>query len=266
MTSALAHIKPVIASLVAIALFGCTPLSPQASKTQSTVNLTISAASSLQNALDAVDPLFEQAHPDVKTSYNLGGSGTLQKQIEQGAPADIFLSASPKQMDELAKEGLIRTASRQDLLGNQLVLIAPQDSPLTSFQDLSSFQVKAEKLAVGEFQSVPAGQYAQATLEALNLLPDLTPQLVFFSNVRGVLAAVESSNVSAGLVYETDAQISNKVKVVAIAPSNTHPPIRYPIAILQRSEHPDAAQQYIDFLTTPAATQTFQSFGFTAPR
>lgn len=266
MTSAIAHFKPVIASLVALALFGCAPSSPPSSKAPSTINLTISAASSLQNALDAIDPLFEQAHPDVKTAYNLGGSGTLQKQIEQGAPADIFLSASPKQMDELAKKGLINTESRQDLLSNQLVLIAPQDSSLTGFQDLASFQVKAEKLAVGEFQSVPAGQYAQATLEALNLLPDLTPQLVFFSNVRGVLAAVESGNVSAGLVYKTDAQISNKVKVIAIAPSSTHPPIRYPIAVLQRSEHPDAAQQYIDFLTTPAATQTFQRFGFTAPR
>ncbi len=266
MTSARSHIKWVIASLVAIALLRCAPSSPQASKTQTPINLTISAASSLKNALDAVDPLFEQAHPEVKTSYNLGGSGTLQKQIEQGAPADIFLSASPKQMDELAKKGLILTTSRQDLLGNQLVLIAPPNSQVASFQDLANFRGKPEKLAVGEFQSVPAGQYAQATLEALNLLSDLTPQLVFFSNVRGVLAAVESGNVSAGLVYETDAQISNRVKVVAIAPPSTHPPIRYPIAILQRSEHPEAAQQYIDFLTAPVATQTFQRFGFTAPR
>ncbi|MGB3297803.1 MAG: molybdate ABC transporter substrate-binding protein [Phormidesmis sp.] len=273
MTSAMAHTKSVV-SLIALTLFSCAPSSPSATEspnkaldeTQSApINLTISAASSLQNTLDAVDPLFEQAHLNVKTAYNLGGSGSLQKQIEQGAPADIFLSASPKQMDELAQQNLIRPASRQNLLGNQLVLIAPLSSQLTGFQDLVGFPTKAEKLAVGEFNSVPAGQYAQATLTALNLLPSLTPQLVFFGSVRGVLAAVESGNVSAGLVYKTDAQISNKVKVIAIAPSNTHLPILYPIAVLQRSEHPEAAQAYIDFLQTPEAAQIFQRFGFIAP-
>ncbi len=249
------------------ALTGCMPSSPS-SRTEppdSPVSLTVSAAASLQNALSAIDPLFEQNHPDIKVSYNSGGSGTLQRQIEQGAPADIFFSASPLQMDALAEKGLIRSDSRQDLLSNQLVLIAPLASALAQFEDLrpeSSAEQPLPKIAVGEFNSVPAGQYAQATLTDLKLLPQLMPQLVFFSNVRGVLAAVESGNAGAGLVYQTDAQLSDQVKVVAIAPPASHPPILYPIAILQRSEHPEAAQQYIDFLTTPAADRVFQQFGF----
>lgn len=249
------------------AFTGCMPSSPfsRAEPPNSPVSLTVSAAASLQNALSAIDPLFEQDHPDIEVSYNSGGSGTLQRQIEQGAPADVFFSASPMQMDALTEKGLIRSDSHQNLLSNQLVLIAPLASSLTQFEDLrpdSSAEQPLPKVAVGEFNSVPAGQYAQATLTDFKLLPQLMSQLVFFNNVRGVLAAVESGNAGAGLVYQTDAQLSDLVKVVAIAPQASHPPILYPIAILQRSQHPEAAQQYIDFLTTPAADKVFQQFGF----
>ncbi len=269
--AATCRLSRCVAGLVfTTALTGCMPSSPsnRTEPPNSPVSLTVSAAASLQNALSAIDPLFEQDHPDIEVSFNSGGSGTLQRQIEQGAPADIFFSASPLQMDALAEKGLIRSDSRQDLLSNQLVLIAPLASAITQFEDLrpeSSAGQPSLKIAVGEFNSVPAGQYAQATLTDLKLLPQLVPQLVFFSNVRGVLAAVESGNAGAGLVYQTDAQLSAQVKVVAIAPQATHPPILYPIAILERSQHPEAAQQYIDFLTTPAANQVFQQFGFITP-
>jgi molybdate transport system substrate-binding protein len=238
----------------------------QAKPTTETVALTVSAAASLQNALTEINALFEQAHPTIEVSLNSGGSGSLQRQIEQGAPVDVFLSAGATQMDELAEQGKLRLDSRQDLLANQLVLIAPLESALGGFQDLSQ---AAEgdtsagfKLAVGEFKSVPAGQYAEATLTSLKLLPQLQPNLVFFGTVRGALAAVESAQAEAGIVYKTDALLSKTVKVVAIAPDNSHPPIRYAIAILQRSEEPEAAQTYIDFLTGPEATQVFQRLGF----
>ncbi|MEL6813327.1 MAG: molybdate ABC transporter substrate-binding protein [Cyanobacteria bacterium J06598_3] len=261
----------------ATALIGCTAQSPEGRKQQ----LTISAAASLQNALTEITPLFEKAHPDTEIFYNWGGSGTLQRQIEQGAPADIFFPASRQQMKRLTQQNLVRTeptANQKQLLGNELVLIAPLDSPLTGFEDLTDSPAtlteqsrpatkpapqSITQLAVGEFQSVPAGQYAQATLTKLNLLTQLTPNLVFFSNVRGVLAAVENGHAEAGLVYRTDAELSDRVKIIAIAPPTTHPPIHYPVAILQRAEDLESAQAYIDFLKTPAAQQVFEQFGFT---
>lgn len=226
-----------------------------------TITLTVSAAASVQVALANINPLFETAYPNIKVVYNSGGSGVLQRQIEQGAPVDIFLSASPLQMDALAREGLLVESSRRSLLSNQLALIGAKTSQLQGFAAISSDEV--QRLAVGEFRSVPAGHYAQATLLSFDLLPKIMPKLVFFNSVSGVLAAVESGNVSAGIVYKTDAELSDRVKVLAIAPPNTHPPIHYPIVILKRSPQPAAAQQYIDFLQTPEATRTFQRFGFT---
>ncbi len=248
-----------IALTTSLALSGCNATSQPVS--EQTITLTISAAASVQAALADIDPLFETAYSDIEIAYNSGGSGVLQRQIEQGAPVDIFLSASPLQMDALAEKGLLVGSSRHNLLDNQLALIGAKASQIEGFESIGSAEV--QKLAVGEFRSVPAGYYAQATLTAFNLLPKIVPKLVFFNSVSGVLAAVESGNVSAGIVYKTDAELSNRVKVLAIAPPNTHPPIHYPIAILKRSPQPTAAQQYIDFLQTPEATQTFQRFGFT---
>lgn len=241
------------------------PASGQASNQNArpTVSLTISAAASLQNALLEIEPLFEARYPDIDVFYNWGGSGTLQRQIEQGAPADIFFSASAMQMSALVEQNLVEERSQQVLFTNQLVLIAPPGSSLTKLEDLAQLG-KSQKIAAGEFRSVPAGQYTQATLNSFRLLPKLDSKIVFFNNVRGVLSAVESGQVAAGFVYATDAQLSEQIKVVATVPLPAHPPIEYPIAILQRSGHPQAAQQYVDFLTAPAALEIFQHFGFIA--
>jgi len=224
------------------------------------ITLTISAAASLQNALGELQILFDQTHPHIQIFYNWGGSGTLQRQIEQGAPTDLFFSASQRQMNELNQKGLVIPTSQQLLLGNRLVLVTPSDSKIRRFQDLLTQENR--NIAVGEFETVPVGEYAKATLVSQQLLKSLQPQFVFFNNVRGVLAAVESGHAEAGLVYETDAKLSEKVRIAAIAPPSTHPPIQYPIAILQRSPQPEAAQQYIDFLSTPEAIAVFQRFGF----
>jgi len=234
---------------------------PPVDRSTKKISLTISAAASLQNALSEIEPLFEKRHPDIDIFYNWGGSGTLQRQIEQGAPADMFFSASATQIETLAQQGRLKRQSSQVILTNQLVLIAPKDSKLTTFSDLQDLSA-SQHIAVGEFRSVPAGQYAKEAMTHFQLLPKLSSQLIFFSNVRGVLSAVESGHADAGLVYRTDAELSNRVKVIAIAPQSSHTPIHYPIAILQRSEHPQAAQQYIDFLSDPIVIETFNRYGF----
>ncbi|MBD2112360.1 MULTISPECIES: molybdate ABC transporter substrate-binding protein [Cyanophyceae] len=252
---------------LAIALFaaGCGPSAstPQRSETPAQpVELTVSAAASLQDVLEAITPQFHAAYPTIKISYNFGASGALQQQIEQGAPADIFFSAAAKQMDALAEKGLVLKDSRQNLLTNSLVLIAPAQSQLavTDIAQLKDAEVGV--VAVGEFRSVPAGQYAEQVFTKLNLLEALQSKLVFSNSVRGVLAAVESGNADVGMVYATDATLSERVKVLATATAATHQPIVYPIAVVSNSPNPDAAKTLIAFLQTPAAQNKFKEFGF----
>lgn len=226
------------------------------------IELTVSAAASLQTALEAITPEFHSAYPTIEISYNFGASGALQQQIEQGAPVDIFFSAAAKQMDVLAEKGLILTDSRQDVLTNSLVLIAPAQSQLvvTDIAQLKDAEVGV--VAVGEFRSVPAGQYAEQVFTKLNLLESLQSKLAFSNNVRGVLAAVESGNADVGMVYATDAALSERIKVLATAPESTHQPIVYPIAVVSDRPNPDAAKTFIAFLQTPAAQTKFKDFGF----
>ncbi|MEM8603190.1 MAG: molybdate ABC transporter substrate-binding protein [Cyanobacteria bacterium P01_H01_bin.121] len=224
--------------------------------------LTISAAASLQDALDVIDPVFEAAHPGVVVDYNFASSGSLQKQVEQGAPVDVFFSAATQQMDDLQRQGLIVAETRQDVVGNQLVLVVPKtaQTKATNFKALTKPQINT--IAVGEFRSVPAGQYAESMLQHLGLLTELQPKFVFGNSVRNVLGAVEAGNADAGLVYATDAQLASNVQQVAIAPPDSHPEIRYPIAILKTSAAAAASQSYIDFLAGPQAQAVFTEFGF----
>lgn len=257
------HILAFVGSLVAaIALsLGLQFLSPAPVTAQNTA-LLVSAAASLQDALEDIKPLFETAQPRTTISYNFGSSGSLQQQIEQGAPADIFISAAATQMDALAEADLLLPDTRQDLLSNRLVLIVPQDSTLnlTGFRQLTEPQV--QRISVGEFRSVPAGTYAQQVFTNLGILEQVQPKLVFANNVRGVLAAVESGNVDAGIVYTTDARLSDKVTQVATAPEDLHNPIVYPIAVIKTSRYPVASRAFIDFLNSPAAEEIFEKYGF----
>jgi molybdate transport system substrate-binding protein len=224
--------------------------------------LLISAAASLQNALVQVNPLFMQRYPNVKLKYNFGASGALQQQIEQGAPVDIFISAGKKQVDALQQKGLILSNTRRNLLTNRLVLVVPKNSTLgiTTFRQLSQPSVK--KIAVGEPRSVPVGQYTEELFKNLGILNSLKPKFVLGNNVRTVLAAAESGNVDAGVVYATDAKVSNGVRQVATAPSRLHSPIVYPLAVLKASQNSQAAQAYIQFLASAQARAIFQRYGF----
>ena len=253
----------LLSFLACWAIASCQPAPPVNSSAVQPITLTVSAAASLQDALEAIAPEFQAAHPEIAIAYNFGSSGALQRQIEQGAPADVFFSAADRQMDILAAKGLIAPESRQDLVANRLVLIAPEN-PTLQVADLAQLKdASISRLAVGEFRSVPAGQYAEQALAKLDLLDPLQSKFVFGNNVRSVLAAVESGNADLGIVYASDTARSDRVRTLATIPADTHAPIRYPIAAMSASPHPEAARQFIEFLQANAAQQTFTHFGFT---
>ncbi|WP_139492380.1 molybdate ABC transporter substrate-binding protein [Brevibacillus dissolubilis] len=234
-------------------------------ETATQVQITVSAASSLQGALDQVKEQYTKEHPEVEIAFNYGSSGTLQKQIEQGAPADLFISAGQKQMDALEKKQLIDASTRRDLLANELVLIVPvknadgQESPIHTFEDLN----KAKLVAVGEPNSVPAGEYAKQVLTYYKLWQGLSEgKLSYGNNVRQVLVYVETGNVDAGLVYASDAKTSDKVKVAATAPADSHKPIVYPMAVVASTKNKEQVQGFADYLLTEGARQIFAEQGF----
>jgi molybdate transport system substrate-binding protein len=227
-----------------------------------TTNLVISVAASLQNAMAEIATLYQQSHPRVKLTFNFGGSGALAQQIESGAPADVFLSAASKPMDQLASKGLILADTRRDLLHNQLVLIVSKDSSQPSdFAGLAAGSVKL--IALGEPASVPAGDYGRQVLEALHLWQAVQPKLVFAKDVRQVLSYVETGNAEAGIVYATDARESDKVRVAATAPAGSHAPIVYPVAVVKDSRHVPAARGFAAFLAGSDAGAAFARHGFT---
>jgi molybdate transport system substrate-binding protein len=231
---------------------------------QSNTSLLISAAASLKDILEEIKPLYQQSKPNVNISYNFGSSGALQQQIEQGAPADIFISAAKKQVDALEQKGLLVAGTRNIIAKNRLVLVVPKNSVgITSFYNLKDAKVK--KIAIGEPRSVPAGQYAQQVLEKLKIWNQVKPKLVFANNVRQVLASVETGNAEAGLVYVTDAKISNKVKVVVTADEKYHSAIIYPLAVVKRSKNLAAAKEFSQFLSSDQAKTVFKKYGFILP-
>ncbi|MEM6521592.1 MAG: molybdate ABC transporter substrate-binding protein [Cyanobacteria bacterium P01_C01_bin.70] len=253
----------VIASLGAIACGQSSRSNPAAATTPSgdAINITVSAAASVQDAMKDIQAAYADVAPEVIITYNFGASGSLAQQIIQGAPSDVFLSASDPWMSDLETKGQILPGSRKDLLQNAMVLVAPKDdATLADFSDLSQEPIR--KVAMGEPASVPAGQYAKDVLTALNLFDGLQPKLVFAKDVRQVLAYVETGNVDAGLVYSTDAQRSNRVQVVATAPADSHAPIIYPVAVVRDSDQAKAAQAFVDFLSSDTAIALFQGYGF----
>jgi molybdate transport system substrate-binding protein len=224
-------------------------------------SLTVSAAISLKDALDEIAKLYNAEQPGTAIRFNLGGSGTLQRQIEQGAPVDIFFSASSKEMDALESKGLLIPDSRRNLVRNSVVLIVPAGSnEISNFQDLT--KPAAKIIAIGEPRTVPAGKYAQEVLAHFGLFDQVKPKLVLAKDVRQVLTYVETGNADAGIVYATDAKSSSKVSVVATAPADSHSPVIYPGAIIKNSVSPAAGKNFLEFLTGAKAREVFQKYGF----
>jgi len=228
---------------------------------QANTRLLVSAAASLKDSLEEIKPLYRKTRPDVNVVFNFGASGALLQQIEQGAPADIFISAAKRQMDALDQKGALVAGTRTNLAKNKLVLIVPKKSrAVINFRSLKQPEIK--RIAIGEPRSVPAGQYAEQVLRKLNLWDEVKPKLVFANNVRQVLAAVESGNADAGMVYITDAKISSKVKVVVIADESYHSPIVYPMAVLKSSKNIDAAKALVQYLSSSEAKEVLRKYGF----
>ena len=239
--------------LLVMALSGC--------RNNKHVSLTISAAASLQETLVDVESAYRTGHAAVDFRNNFGSSGTLAREIEQGAPVDVFISAASKPMDDLEGKGLIATGTRKNLLHNSLVLIAPLDSKLQGFTELGDRSTRL--IAVGDPASVPAGAYAQQTLQSLHLYDQVKGKLVLGKDVRQVLTYVETGNADAGFVYATDAQVSGRVRVVATVPDSLHEPIVYPAAVVKTSGNQEAAQTFVEFLASSEAKAIFTKHGYT---
>lgn len=236
--------------------------SPASNSTAQSTKLTISAAASLKDALNEIKPLYSQQKSNVALTYNYGSSGSLQQQIEQGAPVDVFISAARQQMNTLQQKGLLLDGTRKDLLQNQVVLIVPKDATaIADFKDLTSDRIK--KIALGEPKSVPVGKYSEEVLTSLKILNPVKAKAVYAKDVRQVLNYVEAGNADAGIVYITDAKSSDQVKIVAIAPENSHSPVIYPIAVLKSSKNVDAAKDFVQFLFSDRAKTVFEKQGFT---
>ena len=227
------------------------------------VTLNISAASSLSNVLKVFDTAYTQANPNVTIVLNTGASGTLQTQIQNGAPADVFISAATAQMTALEQSNLVVTSSVKNLLNNTLVMIVPNGSTLglSSISDLATSKIS--KIAVGDPASVPAGTYANLAFAELGITAAVQSKLILCANVTQVLTTVASGNVDAGLVYSTDALSSNQVKVVAQAPADINAQIVYPEAVINTSKVQGAAQTYLSYLSGSSAVTLFIQYGFT---
>lgn len=237
-------------------------LSGKDTKPAKKIEITISAAVSLGNALMEIKTQYEKTNKQISLLYNLGGSGALKQQIIQGAPADIFIAASKDQIDELSKKGLIAEQKQKDLLSNQIVLITNKKNPapLNSFQDLTNIGVN--KIAIGTPATVPAGMYAKQTMQKLGIWDKLQSKIIQTKDVRQVLTYVETKSVDAGIVYMTDLKVSEKVKVVAVAEENSHDQIIYSAAIIKTSENKKEVSLFYDYLQTPTARAIFEKYGF----
>jgi len=227
-------------------------------------SLVIFAAASMKNAIDDIGAAYQKA-TGVQVKASLAASSALAKQIEQGAPADIFASADLDWMDYLDKKTLIKKDTRVNLLGNKLVLIAPKESKLDSVKIENGFDIAKlagdGRIAVADVRAVPAGKYAKAALEKLGSWAAAEPKLASAENVRAALALVGRGEAPLGIVYETDAKIENNVKIVGHFPDGSYPPITYPVA-LTVSAKPEA-MQYLNYLRSNIAKTIFETYGFT---
>ncbi len=226
----------------------------------------VMAAASLQEALTAAaDAWTAKGHARPLLSF--AGSSALARQIVAGAPADLFLSADEPWMDAVAKAGLLRPGTRATLLGNRLVLVGPASgrlrlTPAPGFPLARA--LGGGRLALADPDAVPAGKYAKAALTALGVWRGVAGRLAPAENVRAALALVEHGAAPLGIVYATDARASKRVRVVGVFPASSHPPIRYPVALLKASRHPDA-MGFRNFLASREGRAIFARYGFSAP-
>lgn len=221
--------------------------------------IMVFAAASLTDALKEIGPAYEKKTGD-RPFFNLAASSMLARQIQEGARADVFFSADEEKMDGLEKKGAIVPGTRRSLLSNSLVIVVANDGTfsLKEPEDLK----KAKRIALAEPKTVPAGIYARKYLEQAGLWPKVIDAVIPTENVRAAMAAVESGNVDAGIVYKTDAQISKKVKIAYEVPVKDGPSISYPMAVVKESKNPDKAADFLRYLESEESTKVFEKYGF----
>lgn len=251
------NVKGYMICFVCFVIFTISCSSP--SIDYSKIELTISAASSLKDALEEIEEVYEHQN-EVELHLNFAASGTLSKQIEQGAPVDLFFSADDENFTGLVKKNLIHKQEAIHLLKNELVLIAPIESKLASLKELN----KAKKVAIGIPETVPAGKYAKEALENLDIWKQIEGNIIYAKDVRQVLSYVETGNVSAGVVYKTDTNTTDKVKTVSTFHSSFHSPIVYPVGVIQTTKHKGEVLGFYQFLQSKQAMNVFKKYGFTA--
>jgi molybdate transport system substrate-binding protein len=244
---------PIRSLLLALALFTQLPVKA--------VELNVFAAASLTDALKEIGVAYEKQSGD-KISFNFGASSLLARQIEEGAPADIFFSADERTMDRIATNGLVLTDTRKSRLSNTLVIVTSADSDLKIASPTDLTDSKVRRIALADPKAVPAGVYSKAFLEQEKLWSQVESKIVPVDNVRAALAAVESGNIEVGMVFKTDAAISKNVKVAYEVPANTGPKISYPMAMLKHSRQPDSAKKFMAHLDSDDAAKTFEKYGF----
>ncbi|MFC7687199.1 molybdate ABC transporter substrate-binding protein [Ureibacillus sp. GCM10028918] len=230
------------------------------SEKEDSVVLTVSSASSLQNVLEEMTVEFKKKHSYIDIQYNFGASGSLVKQIEQGAPVDLIISASREKFNVLETKDLIQESTT--FIKNELVLITARkgDLQIKNLNDLSSNNV--EKISIGTPSVVPAGSYAKQSLEFLDLWSELDNKIVYAKDVRQVLTYVETGNVQAGFVYKTDAVNSEKVQIITTIKDKTHDSITYPIGVLRNTDSQTAAKQFYEFLQSEEGKDIWIKYGF----
>lgn len=226
-------------------------------------NVKVFAAASLTDVLNAIAKDYAAKSGD-HISFSFAGSNVLARQIELGAPADIFFSADEAQMQNVQKAGQIDASTRRDLLSNTLVIIAPDDSPLGRFQPSDLARPGIKRIALADPRTVPAGVYSKEYLTKLGLWPKIKDKVVPTANVRAALAAVESGNAETGMVYRTDAAISKRVRIICAVPRADGPGIAYPIAMVKGAVNNEAAKKFLLYLESPAAGAVFKKAGFLA--
>ena len=225
------------------------------------VTVNVFAAASLTESLKEVASSYPRG-PEDRIVFSFGASSTLARQIEEGAPADIFFSADEAKMDALEKNGLIISATRRSRLSNTLVIVvaAEAGAPVRTPNDLAEPRIK--RIALGDPRAVPIGVYAKQYLENQGLWKSIEPKVVAAENVRAAMAAVETGDAEASIVYKTDAMVSKKVKAVFEVPLNEGPHISYPMALIKAGKEPDAAKRFLDYLNSKTAGQIFEKHGF----
>ncbi len=253
-------LESVSRHLIFVLLSGYLAFAPTAARAES---VKVFAAASLKNAIDEIAASWK-ASTGKEAVASYAASSALAKQIIEGAPADIFVSADIPWMDAVAEKNLIATDSRKNLLGNTLVLVATAGSgkkiELKSGADLAGL-LGDSKLAVADVKAVPAGKYAKAALETLGLWPSVEKNLAMSENVRAALALVARGEAPLGIVYGSDAKSEGKVEVAGVFPQDSHPPIIYPVALISASANPDA-KEFLSFLSSDGATAVFEKQGF----